>query len=166
MILEPCTRLHVRMLMEGPDAFERWSGWGVSEGYLEFPEALRVTLNLLEKFADSPKRSWWAPYLFVHKGDGVLMGLGGFKGPPDNGVVEIGYGVAFAYRNQGYAFEAVQAMIRYAFGFPDIHTVRAHTLSEVNASNRVLEKCGLKRVAVINDPGEGVLWRWEIRRMD
>jgi RimJ/RimL family protein N-acetyltransferase len=166
MTLEPCTTLHVRKLIEGAEAFERWSGWKVSEGYLEFPEALGVTLHLLEKFADSTDRAWWEPYLFVHEADRTLMGLGGYKGPPDNGVVEIGYGIAPAYRRKGHAFEAAQALITHAFGSADIHTVRAHTLPEVNASNRVLMKCGMSKVAVINDPGDGVLWRWEIRKMN
>jgi hypothetical protein len=41
---------------------------------------------------------WWT-YLFVHTKDKMLIGSGGYKGKADDaGVVEIGYGIAPAYR--------------------------------------------------------------------
>ncbi|GAB3642238.1 hypothetical protein GCM10027423_28740 [Spirosoma arcticum] len=44
------------------------------------------------KVKNSPDESPWWLYLFVHPADQVLVGMGGYKGPPDEqGIVEIGY---------------------------------------------------------------------------
>lgn len=47
------------------------------------------------------------------------IGVVDFKGPPDAaGVVGIGYGLAEAYRRQGYGTEAVGALVDWAFARP------------------------------------------------
>src|SRR5690606_7639420 len=95
------------------------------------------------------------------------IGLGGYVGVPDpNGQVEIGYGIAPAYRGQGYATEAAQAMINNAFAHDSVQTVIAHTLAEQNASVQVLTKCGLRVVDTIESPEEGNIWRWAITRSE
>jgi [ribosomal protein S5]-alanine N-acetyltransferase len=45
-----------------------------------------------------------------------------------------------------------------------VQAVIAHTLAEINASNRVLQKVGMKFVAAVDDLEEGKIWRWQIRR--
>jgi ribosomal-protein-alanine N-acetyltransferase len=44
-----------------------------------------------------------------------LIGRLGFKGKPEHGAVEIGYGIVPAHRQQGYATEAGQVLIARAF---------------------------------------------------
>jgi RimJ/RimL family protein N-acetyltransferase len=132
----------------------------VAEGYLEFPAALEYTAERLRNDSASAE---WGTYLFVL--DRCLIGVGGYKGAPDDvGSVEIGYGIAVAFRNKGYATEAAQGLINHAFRMPQVTVVIAHTLAEQNASGEVLLKCGMRRVAEIDDPDDGLIWRWEVRK--
>lgn len=76
-------------------------------------------------------------------------------------MVEIAYGVDAAHRGKGYATQAADALVAYAFGSGQVQTVRAHTRPESNASTRVLGKCGFKFVDEVVDPEDGLVWRWE-----
>jgi [ribosomal protein S5]-alanine N-acetyltransferase len=55
-------------------------------------------------------------------------------------------------------------MINFAFAHEEVRVVMAHTLAEKNASNRVLQKVGMKFVAEIDDFEQGKTWRWQISR--
>ena len=76
--------------------------------------------------------------------DGELVGWGGFKGPPVEGAVEIGYEIAASRQGRGLATDAVRAMLAEAFADPAVTTVLAHTLPEPNASNHLLRKAGFR----------------------
>jgi ribosomal-protein-alanine N-acetyltransferase len=84
----------------------------------------------------------WGTRFFLSGGE--LVGWGGFKGPPRDGVVEIGYEVAAARQGRGLATAAARAMLAEAFSDARVQRVLAHTLPERNASNHVLEKCGFR----------------------
>ena len=42
-----------------------------------------------------------------------------------------------------------------------VRVVRAHTLPQANASTRVLGKCGFTFTGPVEDPEDGLVWRWE-----
>lgn len=108
---------------------------------------------------------WVHGFSMVHLDTGITVGQCGFKGPPDaNGMVEIAYGVTSDQENKGYATEAARALIAFAFSIDQVVLVRAHTLPAANASTRILSKCGLQYVDEINDPEDGLVWRFETRR--
>jgi len=101
----------------------------------------------------------------VHRGTDAVLGTCGSKGAPGvDGIVEIAYGVATEHRGKGYATEAAEALVAYAFGVEEVRVVRAHTFAEANASTRVLVKCGFQRVGEVVDPEDGLVWRWEKQR--
>ena len=50
-------------------------------------------------------------YRITRLSDGLAIGGIGFKGRPDDGCVEIGYGLAPSARGNGYAAEAVMALL-------------------------------------------------------
>lgn len=105
---------------------------------------------------------WIHGFAVVQRIDRAVVGSCGFKGPPTpDGVVEIAYGVAPEYQGRGYATEAAQALVSYAFSHSTVRVVRAHTLPEANASTRVLVKCGFQCVGEVVDPDDGLVWRWE-----
>ena len=132
----------------------------VADGYIEFPEALTYMLETLKARG---KPDLWGAYLFIEREERTLIGIGGYKGEPDaEGSVEIGYGIAREYRGRGYATEAAQALIAHAFADTRVALVTAHTLAEKNASGAVLTRCGMTRVAEIDDPDDGKIWRWEL----
>lgn len=108
---------------------------------------------------------WVLGFQMVSRDGQAIVGQCGFKGPPtSDGVVEIAYGVESKSEGKGYATEAANALVAYAFKSNDVLLVRAHTLPEVNASARVLAKCGFRRVGEVEDPDDGVVWRWEKQR--
>ena len=105
---------------------------------------------------------WRYGFALVHRDSGIVIGNGGFAGPPDgNGLVEIAYGVVPDYQGKGFATEAAEALIAYAEADERVQTICAHTLPQRNPSTRILEKCGLRRTGDINHPTDGVIWRWE-----
>ena len=109
------------------------------------------------------------PWLFrfsaTDRDAGAVRGGCGFKGPPDaDGVVEITYGVDPAHQKRGYAMEAAQALVAFAFGSGLVRVVRAHTRPGNVASERVLAKCGFERIGEVIDPEDGQVWRWERTR--
>ena len=109
-----------------------------------------------------PADPWIHGFILVHRITGNTVGRCGFKGPPDTeGMVEIAYGVDRDFEGKGYATEAAGALVRYAFTHKYVRLVRAHTLPESNASTRVLNKCGFRRVGEVIDPDDGLVWRWE-----
>lgn len=109
---------------------------------------------------------WWR-YLFVHVEDRALIGPGGYKGKADEaGTVEIGYAIVPPYRGRGLATEAARGLIEHAFAHARIKRVDAHTLTERNASTRVLEKAGMKFMGAVKGPGDGEAWHWSLRRAD
>ena len=85
-----------------------------------------------------------------------LVGWGGFKGPPEQGVVELGYEIAESRRGRGLASAAARAMLEEAFADDRVASVIAHTLAERNASNRVLEKVGFQYDGEAHEEGEVV----------
>lgn len=92
---------------------------------------------------------------------GELIGEAGFKGPPQNGEVEIGYNTRRPHRNMGYMAEAVRALAGYAFSQPQfpVEVIAATTKKDNIPSHRVLEKCGFVRGGMRNG-----LWLWFLRR--
>ena len=101
-------------------------------------------------------------FAVVHRESRSVIGTVGFKGPPDeDGVVEIAYGIVPVFQGRGYATEAAQAAVAFAFGSGQVRHVRAHTLPTPNASTGVLAKCGFKRSGEVEDPEDGLVWRWE-----
>ena len=157
-----CTLAHLRSLMESHAAFETTFGLRVAEDFIEFPGALDFSAAKLA--GAETGTHWWAPFLFVHRADRAVIGIGGCKGPPDAGVVEIGYSIAPAYRGRGLATEAARALVEHAFTFAEVREVCAHTLPEPNASNRILTKAGFRFAGEVTHPEDGHIWRWERTR--
>ncbi len=95
---------------------------------------------------------WYAAWLIVRK-DGANIGNLSFKGIPEDGIVEIGYGIAEEYRGYGYATEALEAILEWAFDQPGVTTVAAETEPDNAASRRVLEKCGFVPTGITGKEG-------------
>lgn len=127
---------------------------------MTFTEALHRTRDAL---AADPGGARWGTRLFVTEAPAELVGWGGFKGPPDDGVVELGYEISDARRGRDLATAAARAMLSEAFADPAVTAVIAHTLPEKNASNRVLEKAGFRFAEEVEEEGERA-WRFRLDR--
>ncbi|MBR6966967.1 MAG: GNAT family N-acetyltransferase [Ruminococcus sp.] len=95
---------------------------------------------------------WYAIWMIELK-DGTHIGELCFKGLSADGTAEIGYGISEEYQNNGYATEAVKAILEWAFSHPEVTAVEAETDPENTASKRVLEKCGFKPNGKIGEEG-------------
>jgi RimJ/RimL family protein N-acetyltransferase len=128
-------------------------------------EKAHLSVDWLAQFrASTSADPWIHGFSLVHRDSNIVVGKSGFKGPPTaDGMVEIAYGVDLDYQGKGYATEAAQALVAFAFSSGRVRVVRAHTLSESNASTRVLTKCGFRYMGEVIDPEDGLVWRWEKR---
>lgn len=157
-----CNRIHFGALLQSEQALADLLGADLAENWLIFPESIPFGLKMLEENSEVLR---WGMYLILHKADNKLIGTGGFKGLADeNGMVEIGYSLAPTYENQGYATEAAKGMIESAFSYAVVNMVDAHTLAEWNASTKVLQKCGMTKIAEKHDANDGDIWQWRILR--
>ena len=84
-------------------------------------------------------------YQIRRQSDGLAIGGVGFKGPPNGGVVEIGYGLVPSARGHGYATEALGTLVQIAAGL-GVTTIRADTDLDNVASQRTLEHAGFYQV--------------------
>ncbi len=97
--------------------------------------------------------SWYA-LLRVPSGRPVLVGAGGFLGPPDrDGVVEVGYSILPAYAGRGLATELVRALVSHAGSAASVRKVIAHTTGDNAASLAVLRKAGFTFMGAGPEPG-------------
>jgi [ribosomal protein S5]-alanine N-acetyltransferase len=95
--------------------------------------------------ADGPAGPWCHRQVVERTSDLVVGGIG-FFGPPDDGTVEIGYGIVPSRQGRGYATEAVTEMLSLAWSDPHVAAVSAETDADNVASQRVLEKAGFDRL--------------------
>lgn len=144
----------------GDDALASVLGHAVAPGWATFRDALVWTRDAMSAAGTT---SPWGTRFFVTDDPVELVGWGGFKGAPVDGVVELGYEIAEGRRERGLATAATRTMLAEAFADPAVSAVIAHTLAEQNASNRVLEKAGFAFDGLAEDDGQEV-WRFRLAR--
>jgi RimJ/RimL family protein N-acetyltransferase len=119
---------------------------------LSWPPPLYERQNIqwaLDQLLREPSSQGWLTWFWVRNTEAkpLVLGLGGFKGKPGpSGVVEIGYNVLSDFQRQGFATEAVSALVEWALSHPEVAKVVAETLPQLPASVRVLRKCGFEFV--------------------
>jgi len=82
-------------------------------------------------------------YRITRLADGRAIGGIGFKGQPEDGCVEIGYGLVPSARGNGYAAEAVVALLAIAADH-GVSKVIADTTRDNIASQRTLVRAGFR----------------------
>lgn len=117
------------------------------------PELKKAYREMLQGSLDHPaQREWYAIWRIEGK-NGEMIGDLCFKGLEADGRVEIGYGVLEEQQGRGYATEAVAAAVEWALAQPGVTRVEAETDPNNKASQRVLEKCGLKPSGIMGEEG-------------
>lgn len=113
-----------------------------------------------EQLAQPGSAGWWVHYALLSAAERcTLVGTASYKGPPVDGVVEIGYSVVPSGQGLGLATEASRALIEAAWS-RGADVVVAHTLQHLKQSIRVLRKL---RFAPSESTESGVL-AFELRR--
>lgn len=89
-------------------------------------------------------------YALVHKADNKVIGFCGFKFMPsgefgvEQSAPDIGYRMLKQYWGQGFGFEAAKAAMDYGINDLKLSNIFADAMVENIASNKILEKIGLK----------------------
>ena len=150
-------------LIEEPERYHELAGFPAAAGLREFFVSGEVSDSFLDSLrAPSDPDPWRFGFAVVHRDERSVIGAGGFKGPPDEiGMVEIAYGVVPSFEGRGYATEIARALVDYAVKSGSVRVLRAHTMPTPNASTRVLRKNGFEFLGEVNDPEDGLVWRWE-----
>jgi len=104
------------------DQLKRNEGWPSSTLVDALP-------HFINDMLDEPDSYGWN--VWVVRSEGVIIGDCGFKSRPDeDGSVEIGFSIVPSERSNGYAEEALNALIKWAFE----NTVR-EIIAEVSKGN-------------------------------
>jgi ribosomal-protein-alanine N-acetyltransferase len=99
----------------------------------------------LKDLKENPELQGWGVWLAIRGDNGKPVGDLGFKGRPDpEGAVEVGYGIVPDEQNQGFATEAVDALIEWVFSRGETSKVIAECLGNNMASIKVLQKLGMR----------------------
>lgn len=142
----PATAALIQADLDGPAPLAAAMGAAVPP---EWPPELFTRLAMLAmqgQLADRAEHGWSTWYLVGKGAEEGLVGVCGFKGRPDAaGSVEISYSILPSCRNRGYASEAVERLVSWAFGHAPVTEVTAETLPHLRQSIRVLEKNGFQR---------------------
>lgn len=105
----------------------------------------------------------WYGWYAVRQASGaeraVLLGGGGYFGPPTEGTVEIGYSVCPEWCGQGYATELARALVKHALQLADVTRVIAHTNLDNPASVAVLIGSGFTKAPESDQP-DTLLFEW------
>lgn len=102
----------------------------------DLPGVLESYAKLIAAY---PDKIGWGVWLFCR--EGVVIGDGGFHGPPKEGRVQIGYSIVPQHQRRGYATQAVRALCGWA-AKRGVDSIEAHCAPGNAASARVLTKCG------------------------
>lgn len=150
-------------MIDGAERFEADAGLPIADGLRAMFVSGEVSPAWIAHLREAPGPDPWnLGFAVVHRDDARVIGSAAFKGAPDDdGVVEIAYGIAPSYEGRGYATEAAKALVAFALERVDVTSIRAHTKPENNASGRVLSKSGFHQVGEVEDPEDGLVWRWE-----
>jgi len=119
------------------------------ENYSKLSNQYNMGLHIemyLEQLKRDSSVEGWGPWFVILRENYQVIGDIGFKGKPnEQRTVEIGYGIIPTTQNKGFATEAVQGLINWAFSSGQVEKVIAECLEDNIASIRVLEKVGMER---------------------
>ncbi|NWJ48428.1 MAG: GNAT family N-acetyltransferase [Chloroflexi bacterium] len=158
--LIPCSAGMVQALLYKREEFEPLV---MARLPLEYPspEVAEFLPFLQQQIANHPEQAEWGLRFLRHRTESIIIGDAGFKGAPDfSGTVEIGYSILPQYRRQGYALEAVKALLEWATALPKVRQVVAECENDNLASIGVLEKAGLVRTGIIDNL---IKWRLKVK---
>ena len=127
--------------------YETWASDAAVTRFLRWQPHAHVeeTRTLLTQWAAQYECGNFYNWAVVRKADNTLMGsIGAVPSEEDSAVLEPGYAFGRNFWGQGYATEALAAVVRYLFeteGHPVLSCCHAHANP---ASGCVMRKCGFR----------------------
>ena len=130
----------------------------------DWDDALAMLRRRRGDLATDASLAPWVPRAIVRRSDGAAMGHINFHSAPDPdylrpyvaGAVESGYTIFTRYRRQGYATEALIALVDWAHAVHGVAWI-AVSVGTANLPSRIMaERLGLAPVGVWEDDEDGV----------
>jgi RimJ/RimL family protein N-acetyltransferase len=141
VLLRPLDSATTRAILDG-DRRPDWSAGYPTAGDRD------IARFLFEHPRTSDPRPLWLPHQILDAASGTVIGSIGCHRPPDaQWRVEIGYGIAEEWRNQGYTTEAVRTLVG-ALGAAGVKLVIARTNVDNEPSQAVLRHTAFQRIGV------------------
>lgn len=133
------------------------------------PEIVNTTIALPHPYPDNGAETWIAthksnlekgvyPFAIIRREDNVLLGSIGITINSKHNKGELGYWMGVPYWNQGYATEALQRIVEWAFEDLKLNRVFGRYLMRNKASGRVMQKAGLKHEGIFIED----ILKWDI----
>jgi RimJ/RimL family protein N-acetyltransferase len=125
-----------------------------SEGVLQyFPNPVPPPLEKVQRFVDGQTAHWqmygYGNWGIKVGGGNEIVGWAGLQYVPELDETEVGFLLGRPYWGKGYATEAASASLRFGFVQNHLDHIIALVHPENIASQRVIEKCGLKYTEMI-----------------
>jgi [ribosomal protein S5]-alanine N-acetyltransferase len=130
------------------------------------PPYMAETLPLvMDRLRRLPAEAPWWNWLVVRQDSAQVVGSVALGGrPASDGAVLLGYAMYPGQEGQGYATEAVKAMVEWAFAQPEVRIVRALAPVWNTPAVHVAEKVGMRPVASDEDDEVGEVLVYETVR--
>ena len=140
-ILEDALLLHQNFGLD-PEMF-RYSGWNP---YASKEAAEETVRQFMDSYSDKHFYGWAIEF------DGRLIGtIGAYDYDPETDSIEVGCSIERKSWGNGFAGEAVRAVIRYLTEQEGIRCVKAWCAAENIGSRKVMERAGMTRVSTEKD---------------
>ena len=104
----------------------------------------RYSIEVVQLLLDGVQLGPYGPYFMLRKSDGAVVGEIGCGVQPGSDTGEVGYSVIEPCWGQGYATEALRALLDFVLAQPGMRRVVARTTVAHRASRRVMEKAGMR----------------------
>jgi [ribosomal protein S5]-alanine N-acetyltransferase len=119
--------------------------------YLPYPYAIEDALKWMERHRKHFDADKSYEFAVTDKETGELYGAIALSNNQAFHHGEIAYWIGEAFWGKGYATEAAQAIVQFAFDEKNYHKVFARYFASNPASGRVLQKLGMKEEGVLKD---------------
>jgi RimJ/RimL family protein N-acetyltransferase len=137
-------------------------GFPLPAGWPDETDLRILRLRFDQMRGDPDTQPWLIRAMVLREGGRAMAGHIGFHGPPQGGMLELGYTVFPHYRRQGLATEAAQAMMDWAARQEPIQRFRVSIAPDNEASLAMATKLGFTRVGEQMDETDGLEYVLEL----
>jgi RimJ/RimL family protein N-acetyltransferase len=119
--------------------------------HLPYPYSLNDALSWIEYHYDNFMSDISYEFAITDKETGELFGAIALSNNKRFNQGEIAYWIGESYWGNGYATEAAQSILQFAFEEKKLHKVFARYFSSNPASGKVMEKIGMKQEGILKE---------------
>jgi RimJ/RimL family protein N-acetyltransferase len=166
--LVPLTYEEIVILQKSRAELETLKGWTVSAQWIDadYKQEIEDAFGYwLPQTAANPEHYiWFTAWEIILTEKNLAIGAIGFMGLPNQfGETMVGYHIDKNYQKKGFATEALNCLLHWAFQNKDLKAVVADTLFENPASHKVLQKNGFLFAGESKEEDIHV-WQWKLFR--